>query len=79
MEHSLALAGADMMMSLVGAGALVVIGFFLILKIGNKLGWLFVVAAAIWAFYTLQPTIQDARRSPAGQPGQDYYRRPPGK
>ena len=76
MEHLLALAGADLTMSLVGAGALVVIGFFLILKAGSKLGWLFVIAAAIWAWYAVQPTIQEARRSPAGQPGQDYYRQP---
>ena len=76
MEHILALAGADLTMSLVGAGALVIVGFFVVMKTGHKLGWLIVVAAAIWAYYALQPTIQDARRSPAGQPGQDYYRSP---
>ena len=75
MNHYLALAGADLTMSLVGAGALVIIGFFLILKAGSKLGWLFVIAAAIWAFYSLLPTIRNAQRSPAGQQGQDYYRR----
>ena len=61
----------DALYPLLGAGALVVVGFFFIMKLGNKLGWLIIAGAVFWAYTALKPTIESAQR-PASGSG-DYY------
>lgn len=67
--------GGDLLYNLLGAGIVLIIGFALIMKAGNKLGWILVAAAAIYAWLALQPTIRAASvRNPAPAKG-GYYRR----
>lgn len=66
----------DILMPMVGAVAGLVAGFFLVLKMEQKWGWLIVAAAAVYAFYTIQPVIQSARTGQGSQPAGGYYRRP---
>lgn len=77
MERIVASLGAgDPLYMLLGAGILAIIGFALVMKAGNKLGWLLVVGACAWAWVTLQPTIQAARRGSAAPAGSAYYNVP---
>jgi len=67
--------GGDLLYNLLGAGIVAVIGFALIMKMGNKLGWLLVAGACVFAYISLKPTISAAGRSSAAQDGQSssYY------
>ena len=59
----------DALYPLLGAGALVIVGFFFIMKLGNKLGWLIIAGAVFWAYTALQPAIESARRPAASGSG----------
>jgi hypothetical protein len=58
----------DLLYALLGAGIVLIIGFALIMKAGNKFGWLLVAGAVGYAFYALQPTMRRAGSS-AAAPG----------
>jgi hypothetical protein len=70
--------GGDITLPLAGATVLVVIGVVLLLKGGSKWGLVLVAAAAVWGWYTMQPTIKNsqARSSTPEQGGRGYYRKP---
>jgi len=58
----------DLLYALVGCGIAIIIGFALIMKAGNKFGWLIVAGGVAYAFYALQPTIRKSGSS-AAAPG----------
>lgn len=68
--------GNDLLYNLLGAGIVAIVGFALIMKAGNKLGWLLVAGACLYGFVALKPTIESARRSSAAQGGttSNYYK-----
>lgn len=70
------LAGSDgLLYPLIGAGILSIVGFALIMKAGNKIGWILVAGAVVWAYTTLQPTMQEAKRKATPeQSSQGYFR-----
>jgi len=55
----------DILYPMVGVLILVIIGFALVMKAGNKLGWIVIAAAAVYAWFVLQPVIHGARRGAA--------------
>lgn len=66
--------GGDLLYNLIGAGIVGIVGFAVIMKAGNKLGWVLVAGAAFYAYLALQPTIRSASvRNPAPAKG-GYYR-----
>ncbi len=68
--------GNDLLYNLIGAGVVAVIGFALIMKLGNKLGWVLVAGACAFAYVSLKPTIHDAGKSSAAGGGvtSGYYK-----
>ena len=69
--------GNDMVMSLVGAVAVIIVGFFIAVKGGRKWGFLVVAAGLVWGYTTLQPVIRSAGRGTATpeQNRRGYYRK----
>ncbi len=68
--------GGDLLYNLLAAGIILVVGFFLVMKAGNKIGWLIVAAAAVYGFMALKPTIQRAGVRNAAPGAGGYYQKP---
>lgn len=64
-------------MPLVGAAAILIVGFFILLKGGSKWGWLFIAGAVAWAYTTVQPVIRQSQTgtSTPEQGRRGYYKK----
>jgi hypothetical protein len=65
---------SDVLYPLLGAAAVVIVGFAIVMKGGSKFGWIAVAAGIVWAYYTLQPVIRQAGQPASGKG--DYYNVP---
>ena len=65
-------------MPLIGAAALIIVGFFIVMKGGSKWGWLFIAGAVVWAYTTMQPVIRQSQTgtSTPEQSRRGYYKKP---
>ncbi len=65
--HSMGLLAArpgDLMGPLAIVAVLAAVGLALLLLRGSKFGWIFIVAAGLYAFYALGPIVQGSRTNP---------------
>ena len=66
----------DILYPLIGCIVLTIIGFFVLLKGGSKVGWLFIIGAVIWGLYIVKPIIAQAQQRATPEQGRGYYRDP---
>jgi uncharacterized membrane protein len=58
---SLSGVGDDLTYPLLGAAAVLSVGVVILLKSGNKIGLVFIVAALLWGYYIMQPVIGESK------------------
>lgn len=64
----------DLLYDLIGAGIGCIVGFALIMKSGQKFGWIIVAVAVYYAWLALQPTIRAASGRNVAPARGGYYR-----
>lgn len=71
--------GGDVALPYFCAAGLVIVGFFLLLKMGSKIGWVFLAAAVIWGYVLLKPVVRQAQTGGVTpeQNRRGYYRKAP--
>ncbi len=64
----------DLLYNMIGSGIGLIVGFTLIMKAGNKLGWVLVAGALVYGWLALQPTIKSASTRNAAPEKGGYYK-----
>ncbi len=73
--------GSNLLYESIAVGIALLIGFLLVMKAGNKIGWLFVAAACVYGYVALGPQIKQIGAQKAGKPANpgassNYYKAP---
>lgn len=62
---------------LIGVAVLVIVGLMIVIKAGNKIGWIVLAVAAVWGYHTISPIVSKAQPGvTTPEQGKDYYQIP---